>query len=134
MAVLRWLAPLALAAGFGLAIHGWRAVATLPFHAGLVLLAVGTASLSWLRSRRGVGSGVALLNTLVCLLLGVVGVDHLWFGRERAPSDTLASYSFLEAGGRPEVFQRWHLRVLEEQKRSRGNTMPDPSGVNPPPT
>ena len=129
--MLRWLAPLALAVGLGLGVHGWRDVAPLPFHAGLLLAAVGVGGLSLLRARRGGTTAVALLNTLACLLLGVVLVDRVWFGRPRGDGGELASYSFLEAGGRPEVFLRWHARVLEEQKRSRGNTMPDPTGVNP---
>ncbi len=127
----RWLVGLALAAGLGLAAHGWQSVAAVPFQVGLMLFALGAAGLSALVARRGATLGVWLLNTAACLLVGIVGVDRLWFGRERDPADALASYSFIEAGGRPEVFLRWHARALEEQKRQRGNTMPDPSGVNP---
>jgi lysophospholipase L1-like esterase len=129
--VLRWLVGSALAAGVGLAAQGWRAVAPLPFHAGLLLCALGTAGLSVAAARRGREAAVWTLNTLVCLLVGVVLVDRVWFGRERTGEGELVSYSFNEAGGRPEVFLRWHARALEEQKRSRGNTMPDPRGVNP---
>ena len=129
--MLRWLVGLALAAGLGLAAEGWLAVAALPFHAGLLLFATGTAGLSAITARRGAGATVFLLNTWVCLLVGIVVLDWVWFARERADSNALVSYSFLAAGGRPEVFLRWHARALEEQKRSRGNTKPDPRGVNP---
>ena len=129
--VLRWLVAFALASGVGLTAHGWLAVGPLPFQAGLLLCAVGAAGLSVGAARRGRAAAVVSLNTLVCLLVGVVAVDRVWFGRERAGEGELVSYSFSEAGGRPEVFLRWHARALEEQKRSRGNTMPDPRGVNP---
>ena len=129
--MLRWLVGLALAAGLGLAAHGWRAVAALPFHAGLLLCAAGAAGLSAISARRGARAAVFLLNTWVCLLVSSVLLDRVWFSRERTDTDDLVSYSFLEAGGKPEVFLRWHARALEEQKRSRGNTMPDPRGVNP---
>ena len=48
--MLRWLA---LAAGLGLAAHGWLSVAALPFHAGRLLCAAGAAGLSAIRARRG---------------------------------------------------------------------------------
>src|SRR5262245_39583834 len=127
----RWLVGLALAAGGGLVVHGWRAVAALPFHAGLLLCAAGLAGLSWLAARGGASALVWLLNTSVCLLVGCVLVDRFWFGREHTPGDALASYSFLEAQGDPDAFLRWHARALAEQKHQRRNTMKDPSGVNP---
>ena len=129
--MLRWIVGFALAAGIGLAARGWWTVAALPFHAGLLLCAVAAAGLSVGAARRGRAAAVGSLNLLVCLLVGVVAVDRFWFGREGAGEGELVSYSFNEAGGRPEVFLRWHARALEEQKRSRGNTMPDPRGVNP---
>jgi hypothetical protein len=121
---------LALAAGLGLAAEGWLAVAARPFQAGLLLFATGTAGLSAIAARRGAGASVFLLNTWVCLLVGVVLLDRVWFARERADSDGLASYSFLAAGGEPGCSCAG-TRALEEQKRSRGNTKPDPRGVNP---
>jgi lysophospholipase L1-like esterase len=122
---------LALAAGVGLALHGWRSVAGLPFHAGLLLCALGLAGLSWLAARRGALALVWLLNTSVCLLVGCVLVDRIWFARERGADEVIASHSFSDAAGRPEAFLRWHAQSLAEQKRQRNNTMSDPSGVNP---
>ncbi len=129
--MLRWLVGFALAAGLGLAVHGWRAVAALPFHAGLLLCAAGAVGLSVLAARRGAAVAVLLLNTWACLLVGNVLLDRCYFGWEWGADDALVSYSFVEADGRPEVFLRWHQRSLDEQKRSHGNTMSDPSGVNP---
>jgi lysophospholipase L1-like esterase len=126
---MRWLAGIALAAGLGLAIHGWRAVASQPFHGGLLLGGVGLAMFSVAAARRGAGLLAGVLNALACLLVGVVAIDRVWLGRP--DTDALVSYSFLEAGGRPEVFLRWQARSLAEQKRTRDNTMPDPRGVNP---
>jgi lysophospholipase L1-like esterase len=127
--VKRWLVGLAI--GVALAIHGWRAVAPLSFHAGLLLCAGAFGGLSAFAARRRRSTAVFSLNTLACLFVGVVLVDRGILSRERVETDELASYSFVEAQGRPEVFVRWHKHELREQRLTKTNTIPDPRGVNP---
>jgi lysophospholipase L1-like esterase len=129
--VNRWLVGVALAAGVALATHGWLAVAPLSFHAGLLLCAGGFGGLSVFAARRRRSAAVFLQNTLACLLVGIVLVDRGILSREWAEGDELVSYSFVEAQGRPEAFVRWRERNLREKRRTKGNSIPDPRGVNP---
>lgn len=111
--------------------YGWVAVSSRAFHAGLMLCAGVLALLSLGAARRGRSAGVLALNTVVSLLTGMVLLEPLLILRERARADGLASHSFVEAGGRPEAFVRWHERQLVEQKHTRANMMPDPRRINP---
>ncbi len=58
-------------------------------------------------------------------------LDRLLPTGELADDGELASWSFVEARGRPEAFLRWRERTLLEQRRSVRNTIPDPRGINP---
>ena len=127
----RWLVRLALAAGIAGAAHGWIAVAPLTFHAGLLLCALALAGLSAFAARRHRSTQVFVLNTLVCLLVGIVLADRAWFSREREDGDERFVYSFTKAGGSPDAFLRWHKHRLQERKRRRGQLIRDPRGVNP---
>lgn len=128
--MMRWLVGIALAGGLALAARGFVAVDPLAFHAGLLLCAGAVGGLSVLVARRGRSAAVFCLNTLACALVGVVLVDRLVLARER-DDDGLASYSFVESGGRPEAFLAYQERSLEEQERTRANTTKDPHGINP---
>lgn len=108
------------------------AVASLAFHTGLLLCAGALSLLSASALRRGRSTAVLWLNTLVCLLVGIVLLDPILYASQRAASDELVSYSFVEAQGRPEVFLRWQERSNLEQERTRSNRIPDPRGINPP--
>jgi lysophospholipase L1-like esterase len=130
LALVAWVG-ITLAAGAALALHGWRAVSALPFHAGLLLAAAGLGGLSLCAARRGRGAAVLLLNTLSCAAVGTVAVDRLWLSGEPDDGGAPATYSFVEAGGDPRAFLRWHQQNLEEIERTRGNMIPDPRGRGP---
>jgi lysophospholipase L1-like esterase len=121
----------AFISGIVLATRGWLTVAPVIFHSGLLVCAAAVAGTSILAARRGRSKAVFLLNTSVCLLVGVLTVDRLVLPRDRADDDDLVSYSFVEAEGRPEVFLRWREHNLGERERTKGNTIRDPRGKNP---
>lgn len=127
-----WRSLLLLALGVAATAYGWIAVASLAFHAGLLLCAGALGLLSASAVRRGGSTAVLCLNTLVCLLVGIVLLDPILYASQRAASGELVSYSFVEAQGRPEVFLRWQERSNLEQERTRSNRIPDPRGINPP--
>jgi len=129
--VKRWLAGLALAVGIALTTRGWTSVEPLLFHLGLGASAVGLVGISLIAAGRGRSRVVFVLNTLACTLVGIVLVDRVWFPMDRSSGEQTATYSFVEAGGDPGAFVRWHERQLQEQKRTQGNLMADPRGVNP---
>ena len=122
---------IAVAAGVTLAAYGWLAVSLSCFELGLLVCSGTVAWLSVCRARAGATATVLLLNTIVCLLLGIVAIDGMLLASESSEDDGLVSYSFAEAGGDPAVFLRWREHNVRERVKTRGNMMPDPHGFNP---
>ncbi len=127
----RYLGGLALLVGIALASRGWISVDPLMFHLGLGASAAGLLAISLVAVGGGRSNAVFVLNTLACMLIGIILVDRVWFPMDRGRREQTATYSFVAAGGDPEAFVLHHQRQLQEQKRTRGNIMPDPRGVNP---
>lgn len=127
----RYLTGPALVVGVVLATRGWISVDPLLFHLGLGASAAGLLGISRLAAGRGRSNVVFAFNTLACMLIGIILVDRVWFPMDRGRREQTATYSFVAAGGDPDAFVLHHERQLQEQKRTRGNIMPDPRGVNP---